>query len=339
MISVIIGSYNGEKYILAQLNSIRRQSVPVDEVIICDDRSQDTTGEIVNKYIVEHHLAGWQYSVNEKNLGPAANAYHCLTKTRGEIIFLADQDNIWEENYVAEMTEVMQQDSDILLVTALCSYIDQYDAPITDAKLLKKVGVRQKSGSEKVGELPFVSWVGSAYAAWCMTCIRGEVREALMQGGIPPLNLSIGIDGYTGLMAAVLGRTCRLNLPLVRFRVHDANYSLGRLKKNSILNSSNSNRLLMLEQAKEAHRFLLLDNKIATNISSEKKQMLEAIIKLFEKRIAFCTTPNIFRWLALLGHMKEYYWHANNKKKAMKMWLTDFMYAYNINWHLKPRAK
>ena len=59
--SVAMATYNGAEYVVEQLESIRTQSMPVDEVIIHDDRSTDDTVAIVEKYIREHGLETGRY--------------------------------------------------------------------------------------------------------------------------------------------------------------------------------------------------------------------------------------------------------------------------------------
>ena len=53
-ISLVMATYNGEKYIKKQLESIRKQTQPIDEVIISDDNSNDTTMKIVKNYILNY---------------------------------------------------------------------------------------------------------------------------------------------------------------------------------------------------------------------------------------------------------------------------------------------
>ena len=94
--SVAMATYNGAEYVVEQLESIRTQSMPVDEVIIHDDRSTDDTVAIVEKYIREHGLERtWKVSQNPKNLGYAANFIGAVKETEGEYIFFCDQDDIW----------------------------------------------------------------------------------------------------------------------------------------------------------------------------------------------------------------------------------------------------
>lgn len=68
-ISVCMGVYNGEKYIKEQLESIRLQTRQPDEVILCDDRSTDTTCQVVDEYLTEHsELTGWSFCITKRIL-------------------------------------------------------------------------------------------------------------------------------------------------------------------------------------------------------------------------------------------------------------------------------
>ena len=68
-LSVIMSSYNGEKNIKKQLESIQAQERPADEVLIRDDGSTDNTVEIVRQFIRVHHLKNWRIEINQENLG------------------------------------------------------------------------------------------------------------------------------------------------------------------------------------------------------------------------------------------------------------------------------
>ena len=55
-ISIVLSTYNGSKYIIEQLDSLRLQSQSVNEVLISDDCSQDNTVQIIRKYISSYNL-------------------------------------------------------------------------------------------------------------------------------------------------------------------------------------------------------------------------------------------------------------------------------------------
>ncbi len=98
-ISVLLTSYNGEKYITPLLDSLRLQSRKADRLLIIDDRSTDKTKEKVEKYIENYSLSDWTFTVNEKNLGWIRNFWfgiRALSRdSRGDdnLIFICDQDD------------------------------------------------------------------------------------------------------------------------------------------------------------------------------------------------------------------------------------------------------
>ena len=88
MISVVIATYNGEKYIEAQLRSVFMQSKLVDEVLIFDDGSTDGTVESVNRFIAENGCNGWRLIQNKENKGYCKNFLEGAKTAKGDIIFL-----------------------------------------------------------------------------------------------------------------------------------------------------------------------------------------------------------------------------------------------------------
>lgn len=96
-ISVALATYNGEKYIEKQLDSIRNQTIKPDEVVIVDDKSSDRTVALINEFIAVNNLVNWKLFVNEKNVGYRKNFYNALKKVTGEVIFLSDQDDEWHK--------------------------------------------------------------------------------------------------------------------------------------------------------------------------------------------------------------------------------------------------
>ena len=101
-ISVAIASFNGAKYIAAQLDSILNQTVKVTEIVICDDNSTDETRDILQSYD-EKYPGIFKIFRNEKNLGCSVNFEKALSLCSGEIIFLADQDDLWKADKVEKM--------------------------------------------------------------------------------------------------------------------------------------------------------------------------------------------------------------------------------------------
>ena len=103
-ISVAIAAYNGEEFISAQLDSILNQTVEVTEIVICDDNSTDKTWDIVQSYR-EKYPELFKIFRNDKNSGCSGNFEKALFCCSGDIIFLADQDDVWQENKVEKMLQ------------------------------------------------------------------------------------------------------------------------------------------------------------------------------------------------------------------------------------------
>ncbi len=98
-ISVAIGTYNGEKFLNVQLESILQQTIPVHEIIVCDDHSGDDTINILREFEVSYPSL-FKIFANEKNLGVVKNFEKAISLCTGDIIFLADQDDLWNNNKV-----------------------------------------------------------------------------------------------------------------------------------------------------------------------------------------------------------------------------------------------
>lgn len=96
-VSVVMTTYNGQKYLREQMDSLREQTMPIDEVIIMDDCSTDHTPDLVSAYIKEYDLKGWNLVQNEQNQGWKKNFKSGFDLATGNYIFPCDQDDIWHK--------------------------------------------------------------------------------------------------------------------------------------------------------------------------------------------------------------------------------------------------
>lgn len=98
-VSVALCTYNGEKYIQQQLESILNQSVSIDQIIVCDDNSADRTVEIV-KEVLKNSNVSYRIEVNQQALGVSKNFLKALKLSDGDYVFTCDQDDIWHTDKV-----------------------------------------------------------------------------------------------------------------------------------------------------------------------------------------------------------------------------------------------
>ncbi|RYE14805.1 MAG: glycosyltransferase [Rickettsiales bacterium] len=101
LVSIALCTYNGEKYLCKQLDSLIKQDYPNLEIIIIDDASTDTTVTIIESYQSENFQI--KLSVNESNIGFNQNFKKAIASCNGEYITIADQDDIWVPNKISVM--------------------------------------------------------------------------------------------------------------------------------------------------------------------------------------------------------------------------------------------
>jgi glycosyltransferase involved in cell wall biosynthesis len=109
-ISVCIATYNGEKFILEQINSILPQLDKDDEVIISDDCSTDNTIELI-KSLNDNRI---RIYINKKQIGIIANFENAIRIAKGNYIFLSDQDDIWKPDKVqVQLSDLVDKGFDL----------------------------------------------------------------------------------------------------------------------------------------------------------------------------------------------------------------------------------
>ena len=129
MISVVLTTYNGEKYIIDQLKSIINQSLVPNEILIGDDNSTDSTLDYIYdfcnsrniKYFINDEGAKKSDTLyiriftNKENVGYNKNFIRLIKKTNYNLVFLSDQDDIWYKDKIkAEYNLLMNKDANCI---------------------------------------------------------------------------------------------------------------------------------------------------------------------------------------------------------------------------------
>lgn len=124
LISVAMCTCNGARFLGAQLESIARQTTAPDELVICDDFSADGTAEIVAEFAAGSPLPV-RVVRNSATLGCTRNFSHAIELCRGDIIVLADQDDIWKPGKLACMAEAFAGNTGAAYVFSDAQMIDE----------------------------------------------------------------------------------------------------------------------------------------------------------------------------------------------------------------------
>lgn len=204
--------HNGGLFLQQQINSILIQLKPEDELLISDDTSTDASVEIIKSY----HDPRMCLLPPRKFGKPARNFEYLLEHCKNEIVFLADQDDVWHSEKVEIMARELATND---LVVCDCQLIDESGNVLKDSFF-------KFNGSQHglINNLVRNSFVG---------CCMG-FRRTLLERILPfPREISMH-DQWIGLMAQRYYKVKFIPQRLVDHRRHSSNYSsTGERSKNS----------------------------------------------------------------------------------------------------------
>ena len=103
-----MATYNGEKYLREQIDSILKQTFKDWKLIMRDDGSKDRTIEILNEYEKKDKRIKVLQD-NKGNLGVAKNFEELLKNSSGEYVMFSDQDDYWMENKIEKYIKVLEK--------------------------------------------------------------------------------------------------------------------------------------------------------------------------------------------------------------------------------------
>lgn len=117
-ISICISTFNGEKTLKRQLDSIINQTILPNEIVIFDDCSTDKTTNIIKLYKKKYSQINWIVRFNKINVGWKKNFYDTINASSGDYIFLCDQDDYWYNYKIEKMINIMERNENISLLSS-----------------------------------------------------------------------------------------------------------------------------------------------------------------------------------------------------------------------------
>jgi glycosyltransferase involved in cell wall biosynthesis len=212
MISVCIATYNGEKYITEQIDSILSQLDTIDELIVSDDASIDGTLEIITAY-KDNRI---RIIHNKKRKGVIKNFENALFQVKGDYIFLSDQDDIWLPGKVFKILKQMDF-ADLVFSNAM----------IVDENL-NELGLMYK---ETKGVWIIKNLIKNNFIGATMAVKKDFLKQALPFPSYIPMH-----DQWLGLLATCIGKVIYIAEPLILYRRHNNNTSFtGEKSKYNLL--------------------------------------------------------------------------------------------------------
>ena len=188
-VSVVMATYNGEKFLAEQIDSILSQSYPVHELIVQDDCSTDGTTDIVRQYMQKYPFV--KLFINERNVGYNENFRRAAMHATGDFVAFSDQDDIWFPQKLERQVAAIG-DCDICFSNTLDGETLESSKPCPDRRFTFETIIwrNQVSGHTMLCRRDFVQcpdyWLGYVYYDWSL------LLHALIVGGVvkvaEPLN-------------------------------------------------------------------------------------------------------------------------------------------------------
>lgn len=218
IISVVICTYNGEKYVKEQLESVLNQTILPTEIIISDDCSTDNTLKVINEVICDVTSVDVKVFANNRNLKTIKNFENAISKTSGDWIFLSDQDDIWYERKIETMLEFAEKFPKTKLLFTNAELIDE-NGNLLEVKLWEMWKFNShKQSNWLYYRNSFKSLVYNENYVTGATVMfsRNLLRKAL------PISVPYGYyhDAWLALHAAAIDGLSFLDVCTIKYRIH-----------------------------------------------------------------------------------------------------------------------
>ena len=203
-VSVCLATYNGEKYLNQQIDSILQQLRDGDELIVSDDGSTDRTLELLMDY---QKACDNITVVKGPQDGFSSNFGNAIMHANNDIIVFSDQDDIWCKNKIVQTCETFKDSSVTTMLHTMFTFREN------DLKATGEITITYHSGVLR-------NFIKSCYWGCCMA-----VRRDFLRRFFPFRTHCVGHDQLIGLMTEKYGKIAFVDQPLIWHRLHTTNTS------------------------------------------------------------------------------------------------------------------
>jgi len=299
LISIPILTYNGERYLREQLDSIYAQTYKNIEVIAYDDGSTDNTIKILKEYKL---TKGLHLYLQKNNVGLIQNTADALQKCTGNYIAIADQDDIWKPNKLERLLDNIQDNT---LIFSDSTTIDEDNNILQENYFSQTANLISSSNS-----LNYI--FGSGISAHAML-----FKSDLLPFIFPIPQVGIYPDWWIIFVASNNGKIKFLQDSLVLYRRHTTQATKTCIKKPTPF----FQRLIIREKRVYEDRAKLLKRLTAfqelESINSHTKDFLTLLIYKL-KKFDSCFYNKSLETLLLKHSTELYKVFLMNKKETYK---------------------
>ncbi len=285
-IGVLLVTYNGEKYIKEQLDSIIHQTKQVDEIVISDDGSSDNTIRIINEYIKKNNSLPIKLVFNREKHGVIFNIENAFRHSTADLLFFCDQDDVWKMSKVESFYKALEEYPDYGLYFSNATLTNEdlepmgqgvWDVYFTYREFTSKYCVL--SGEDYVRKLSFDGNIVTGMSA----AVRREVLNEIF-----PLDPEVLHDEIAAFYCSVNGGLVAIDEETAFYRQHNQNivglsgsaFVSSDKRRNSILGLmkySDQNMAVVNSMYYKTKAFLSFDK-------SQKYHFLESRYQFYKKK-------------------------------------------------------
>jgi glycosyltransferase involved in cell wall biosynthesis len=278
-VSVALCTYNGERYVAQQVRSILEQTRPVDQLVVSDDGSRDTTVAVVEAVIEQvraEEPARTPVVVMLRAVQPAGvvgNFERALEACTGDLIALSDQDDVWHADRIDRMLAALDRAPDVTLLHGDARLIDAEGSAL-GVTLFEALGVSAAERAEIAAGREFDSLLRRNLVTGATTLLRRSVRDAAL-----PVPEGWIHDEWLAIVAAATGRTALVEQVVTDYRQHGANQIGARRPTPADLVSrlreprTDRNARLLQRAASLAERIGLLDGVDPADVAAAGEKL------------------------------------------------------------------
>ena len=213
-VDILLATYNGEKYVAEQIESILNQTYKNFNLIISDDCSKDGTPDILKKYAEKDERI--TLHLQTQNLGVVKNIEFLLKQVKSELYMLSDQDDVWLKEKVEKSVETLKKENADLVfgdLEVVNQNLNTIYPSFGDFMLLNKK-IKKYINSYKVNYL-------YNCVTGCTVISKKEFIEKILP--LPTYSKFLIHDHWIGLMVGIYGKLAYMPEKYIKYRQHGDN--------------------------------------------------------------------------------------------------------------------
>lgn len=245
-IDILMATYNGEKYLKQQIDSILEQSYTDFRLLISDDQSTDSTRDILNEYVAKDSRV--VVFLQNKNLGVVRNFEYLMQKVENEYFMFSDQDDIWQKDKIKKSIELIEKDNLDLVYTDL-------EVVNEDLEAIHKSYWKLKGFEKKIRRYNnFESLYLNNFITGSTMLVKSKWLDKILP--LPHKSAYILHDYWTALIVSKFGKMAYIEEPQVKYRQHIDN-RIGSKRRSDEINDFEQMRDLFIDVKKDHFKILM----------------------------------------------------------------------------------